>query len=353
VGLAGGVALGSGNYDGERDSPRSGGHRRESDASLGRLVGQVLVSSFDGGGVPAYLRRRLRAGQTAGAILFRKNAASPGAARGLTRAIQRSARGGALVAVDQEGGPVRILPFAGPDRPQPAQGGAGQVGAAARAAGRQLRAVGVNVNLAPVADLPGGPALRSRTFRGSPREIGAKVAAAARGYSGAKVAATAKHFPGLGAARVNTDHAPVTIDLRRAASAAALAPFRAAIAADVPLVMNSHALYPALDRRSIASQSRAVTTRLLRERLRFRGAVVTDSIEAEAVLRRSSVAEAARRSIAAGADLILMTGSGSWKLVYPYLLRQARRSAPFRARLAEAGSRVGALKRRLGLRVRG
>ena len=81
----------------------------------------------------------------------------------------------------------------------------------------------------------------------------------------------------------------------------------------------------------------------------FDGAVVTDSIEAQAVLDRSGVAQAAERSVEAGADLVLMTGSGSWNEVQPRLLRRARRDRAFRARVGEAAGRVLALKRRLGL----
>jgi beta-N-acetylhexosaminidase len=113
--------------------------------------------------------------------------------------------------------------------------------------------------------------------------------------------------------------------------------------------MASHALYPAFDRDRIASQSRALLVSLLRERLGFRGVVVTDSIEAQAVLARSGVAEAAERSVEAGADLVLMTGSGSWNLVQPRLVRRARRDAEFRARVREAAARVRRLKRTIGL----
>jgi beta-N-acetylhexosaminidase len=119
----------------------------------------------------------------------------------------------------------------------------------------------------------------------------------------------------------------------------------------VPLVMASHALYPAYDRARIASQSAPILTGLLRERLHFRGAVVTDSLEAQAVLDRSSVATAARRSIEAGADLVLMTGSGSWNQVFPALLAQARRSRSFRRQVERSAGRVIALKRSLGLRL--
>ncbi|HYZ70477.1 MAG TPA: glycoside hydrolase family 3 N-terminal domain-containing protein, partial [Thermoleophilaceae bacterium] len=128
-----------------------------------------------------------------------------------------------------------------------------------------------------------------------------------------------------------------------------LEPFRAAIAAGAPLVMSSHALYPALDRRRIASQSPAVLDELLRRRLGFRGAVVTDSLEAEAVLRRSRVDVAAVRSLRAGADLLLMTGPGSFGAVRDRVLATARRDPALRRRVDAAAERVLVVKARLGL----
>ena len=311
-------------------------------------VGQLIVSSFDGTRLPAWLRRRLRARETAGVILFGNNVASRQALRRLDRTMQRAGHGGLLVMTDQEGGPLRGLAFAGPVAAQPDQGSAAQIGSAARSAARQLERAGVNVALAPVADLPTGATMRPRAFA-SP--VSARVGASVRGWRRGGVAATAKHFPGLGSAGGNTDRGLVTIGLSRRALERDLSPFRAAIRARVPLVMASHALYPAYDRRRIASQSSAILTQLLRQRLGYDGVIVTDSIEAQSVVQRSSVAAAAERSVAAGADIVLTTGSASWKLIFPRLLRRARRSAAFRRRVEESAERVLALKRQLGLRA--
>ncbi|MBA3263012.1 MAG: glycoside hydrolase family 3 protein [Thermoleophilaceae bacterium] len=318
--------------------------------SLRQQVGQLTISSFPGSRPPPYIRRRLRAGETAGVILFSFNAGPPAQWQRLTRALQRNAHRGALVMVDQEGGDVRTVGWAGPVAAQPLQGSPATVRRGARTAAQQLRRAGVNVNLAPVADVPAGAsaALRSRVFAGDAAGIAERTRAAVEGIWAARLAATVKHFPGLGRAVVNTDDGAATIggDLRRD-----LVPFRAALRADVPLVMLSHAVYPALDERRIASQSPRIVTGLLRERLGFDGVVVTDSIEAQAVLDRSGVAVAAERSLRAGADLILMTGSASWNEVHPRLLALARRSASFRERVRRSAARVLELKRRLGLRL--
>ena len=203
----------------------------------------------------------------------------------------------------------------------------------------------MNVNLAPVADVPrAGSVMSTRSYSGDERGIAARTRASVRGLRDAGVAATAKHFPGLGGATVNTDDGPATV---RTPLDRDLVPFRAAIDEAVPLVMLSHASYSELNPQRIASQSRAIVTGLLRRRLGFDGVIVTDSLEAAAVLARSGVADAAERSIRAGADLILMTGSASWNDVFPRLLAVARRDSAFRKRIRESAARVLALKRAL------
>src|SRR5205085_2590198 len=162
---------------------------------------------------------------------------SPGQLHALTRSLQRAAAGAALICADQEGGAVRIVRFAPSAAAPPQLDTPAAAAAAARATARGLRTYGVNVNLAPVADVP-------------------------------------------------------------------------AIAAGVPLIMSSHAIYPRLSRLP-ASQSAAILVGLLRRELGFRGVAITDSLEARAVLSRSSVATAAVRSIRAGNDVALMTGPGS------------------------------------------
>jgi beta-N-acetylhexosaminidase len=313
--------------------------------SLRQQVGQLTISSFDSVTRPDYIRRRLRARETAGVILFGRNGGDASHWRRLTRSLQGPARGRALVMVDQEGGEIRTVAHAGPAAGQPFQGGPANVRRAARSAGRTLRAAGINVNLAPVADVPGaGSVMASRSFAGGPTGIGARVRASIRGLRDARVAATAKHFPGLGDSAVNTDDASATLP---GGVQEDLVPFRAAIAERVDLVMLSHALYPVLDAGRIASQSPAVVSGLLRRRLGFEGVIVTDSMEAQAVVSRSDVASAAERSVRAGADLILMTGSASWNLVFPRLLARARSDPGFRKRVRESAARVLALKSEL------
>ncbi len=321
---------------------------------LAQRVGQLIVMSFAGASVPGYVHDIFAARKAAGAILFGSNATSAHQVRSLTRRLQHDAHGAALIGADQEGGDVRIMKFAGPGPGQATQATPVAAAAAARGAARDLRHLGLNVNFAPVVDVASaGSAFYGRTFPGDARNVARLARAAIGAYRHGGVAPTAKHFPGLGAASANTDDQPVTI--RAPASVMRtrdLVPFRAAIAAGVPLIMAGHAVYPAFDAHHIASQSPTLLRTVLRGRLHYHGAIITDSEEARAVLARSSVSQAALRSIRAGCDLVLLTGPGSYSKVYPTLLRTARRSAAFRARVTDAATRVIALKRGLGLHVR-
>ena len=315
--------------------------------SLRQQVGQLIVLRFTGTAAPAYVRDALRERRAAGVILFHDNVTGPEQLRTLTRSLRR-AGGRPVVAVDQEGGEIRILPWAPPVASAPEQARAGSVRSDAEAAGKALSAAGITVSLAPVGDVPSveDAALGGRSFSPDPEAAGAAIAAAVAGWRAGGVAATAKHFPGLGGATVNTDDGPATVDRSRTElEATDLPPFEAAIRAGVPLVMVGHARYPAFDPDRIASQSSAIVEDLLRDRLRFRGVVVTDSMEARASLATGTITTVSERAIRAGADLVLLTGQGSYAPVYEHLLERAQSSPAFHARVRESAARVLALKR--------
>jgi beta-N-acetylhexosaminidase len=263
--------------------------------------------------------------------------------------VLREQGGRPIVAVDQEGGTVRRVPWVGPFAAQPELLRGGTVRSAATAAAKALRVAGITVTLAPVADVPSvaGAALASRAFSRDPQAASAAVRAAVRGWRAGGVASAAKHFPGLGAAPANTDDAIVTVRRSRPQLGAVdLPPFAAAIAAGVPLVMVGHARYPAFDRFRIASQSRPIIETVLREELGFRGVVVTDSMEAQASLATGTITKVSERAVRAGADLLLLTGRGSYGPVYEHLLAVARRDVAFRSRVRASAVRVLALKSR-------
>jgi beta-N-acetylhexosaminidase len=202
---------------------------------------------------------------------------------------------GALVFVDQEGGDIRAFRELPPARPAGRVRRRAEAYEAGVATGAALRRVRVDVDLAPVLDLPDGP-LGARQYRSPFFGL-----AFARGLAAGGVAACAKHFPGLGTLATSTDEQPYVRGHIRDAD---LAPYRSAIDAGVPCVMVGHGVYPTL------GPGRAViepaTYRLLRRSLGFRGITITDSLSVVHG-RAASWAVAAAR---AGADLLLVNNPG-------------------------------------------
>jgi beta-N-acetylhexosaminidase len=187
----------------------------------GQLAGARVITGFSGHHPPKALRRMIRTGEVSGVILFDGNVGGVRSVRRLTTELQSIPRPAGspplLVTVDQEGGLVRRLP--GPPKPSArAIGARGPLFAErlGHATGKSLRSMGVNVDLAPVLDLgrPGRAIFdEGRTFARKPRAVGQIGAEFALGLAAGGVAATAKHFPGLGAARLNTDNAVQKIRL--------------------------------------------------------------------------------------------------------------------------------------------
>ena len=216
---------------------------------------------------------------------------------------------GALVFVDQEGGPVRGLRELPPAKAPADMATTAEAHAAGRATGRALRRAGVHVDLAPVLDSRGGP-LGSRHFR-SP-EIGV---AFARGLASGGTAACAKHFPGLGSTPVSTDERP---RVRGVVTREELAAFRAAVRAGVPCVMVGHAFYSSLGPYR-ASMSPAAY-RLLRS-LGFDGVAITDSLN----IVKEPPRDWPVRAVRAGADLLLFTSAAHARRAIAQLVPLARR----------------------------
>jgi len=354
-----GVAVSAGGDDGGESSsaapartpaPEEVARKVNEGLPLSQQVGRLVVLRFAGTGVPGYVRRVLSEGRAAGAILFRDNLTGADQAKRLAGRLRQGAEGPPLIMIDQEGGDIRIFPWAPPATSQPRQFAAGTVGSDAEAAAKALRASGVNVTLAPVADVGSvpGAALAGRAFSSDFSSAAEATAESVKGWRKGRVAPTAKHFPGLGGATTNTDFGSATIE--RSAQQIRdedLVPFKAAIGAGVPLVMAGHALYPALDGERIASQSQPIIQGLLREELGFDGVVITDSTEAKAVQEITDVQEAALRNIRAGVDIVLTTGRGSYIHVYRALLAEAKRDPEFRERVRESAERVVALQQSL------
>ncbi len=317
-----------------------------------QLAGARVITGFPGQHPPAALRRMISAGQLAGVILFDGNVGGLRSVRRLTSELQSIPRPAGspplLVTVDQEGGLVRRLP--GP--PKPSARSVGARGALfaerlGRATGKSLRSMGVNVDLAPVLDLgrPGRAIFdEGRTFARNPRAVGQIGVGFARGLAAGGVVATAKHFPGLGAARLNTDNAVQRIPL----SAGKLRrndehPYTRFVAAGGAMVMLSTAIYPALSGKP-AALSRAIATGELRDRLGFRGVSITDALGSVAARAAGGPAKTSLAAASAGTDLVLYTSLGDAAKGQRALTRGLSNGSLDRAEFQASVSRILALR---------
>jgi len=329
--------------------------RASTSLTLAQIVGQHMVFAYDGLVPPPALRRRIARGEAAGVIIFARNVRSKGQLRDAMRSLQaierpRGLRAPLLVLADQEGGPVRRLPGA-PARAAADVSNADEARADGRAAARNLRSAGVNMNLAPVADVArSGSALERerRTYGRSADRVASLAGAFAAGLRAGGVRATAKHYPGFGAATVNTDNAPARIGASLATLRGTDArPFAALIGAGVDAVMLSTAIYPARDARPAAFSSRWLDGEL-RGRLRFRGVTMTDDLGTPAVASFGSLARRAVLAVDAGVDMPLFSSSyRSSAQAAEGLLAAARRGDLSRAALLAQARRVLALRAKL------
>jgi beta-N-acetylhexosaminidase len=321
-----------------------------------QLAGQRIVVGFDGTEIPAAVKQMVREGKAAGVILFADNLPSRAFARrlvGRLQAIQRprQLRDPLLVMVDQEGGLVKRLSGA----PAASAEGMGDRGAAySRRQGRRtaanLRDVGVNVNLAPVLDVgrPGGViAETDRAFGSTPRAVSATALPFAAAMQRGGVAATAKHFPGLGAARENTDFAVQRISLsKRTLRRVDEAPYRGFASAGGALVMIGSAIYPAFSDKP-ASLSRALASGELRGRLGFEGVSITDALGGAAIRAVGGPARVGVGAARAGTDLLLYTDYREGARAQRALLRKLRGGEMDRGRFERSVQRVLTLRHRL------
>jgi beta-N-acetylhexosaminidase len=311
------------------------------DAISQRHVGSVFLSGRSTAGVPA----------TAAVVST------------FTSLVNQSTTGGQplLVATDQEGGYVQVLQGTGFSRiPSGLEQGempTGQLQTSAQAWGAQLRAAGVNMNLAPVVDLVDS----ARAAAANPpigvfhREFGFDVAtieshadAFRAGMSSSGVATVIKHFPGLGDVSANTDTSTGVTDTRIGPDDPSVAIYRSEIAAGARCIMVSSAVYTRIDGSAPAIFSPTVVGSLLRDQLGFRGLVMSDDLSAARQVAAWSPADRAILAIQAGADIVLVSADPT---VAPQMvdavLAKAQSDAAFAKLVDSAARRVVALKSEL------
>jgi len=293
-----GGALAGANSGENRAAPPQAAAAAPSRAQLDRAVGQRIVTAIDGVSPNAALLRLARRGRIGGVILFERNVRSIAQVRRGMQRLQAAAKAGGhpplLVTVDQEGGTVKRFRSLPPTTSPRRMRNPGREGAATA---RALKGAGVNVNLAPVADVTNDPGsfLYDRSHRSA-----TATCAFARGLAAGGVRPTLKHFPGLGGAPANTDDAAVTLKASRKTLAARAAAYRRCGAAG--LVMLSNARYAAFG--NVPALIAPAVYRFLRTFTK--APTITDSLQAAALRGTSHVPI---RAVQAGVDYLLNTGS--------------------------------------------
>ena len=284
--------------------------------SLRKPLGQLILVGFHETQPDREFRDLIRCWNPGGVILFRRNVSDPDQILRMTESLQDCAAELPLfVAIDQEGGKVTRLPE--PFTQFPASrtlgrsGSAELVQACAEVMARELRAVGINFNLAPVLDVdtnPRNPIIGSRSFGPDPAQVARLGLAVLKGFRRQGILGAVKHFPGHGDTSLDSHLAlPIVDHPRDRLDRIELAPFRELIAHPdgAEALMTAHVVYPSLDPVMPATLSEAILTTILRLELRFRGIVLTDDLEMRAITDRFGPEEACLQALRAGADQIL------------------------------------------------
>ena len=318
-------------------------------------VGQLIICGFDGTEFTPQLCNRLSVMQPGGIILFKRNLVSPEQTHSLLRESQRAVAIPMFLCVDMEGGVVdRLRDMIAPVPP------VSQVAATGvrklyrdhgRLLGAEVRALGFNVDFAPVLDL-GLPAsskvLSSRTVSASPKDTIEYAKELLQGLKDCHVLGSGKHFPGLGGSNLDSHVDLPTVDRSwKQLWEEDLLPYRK-LKAQMPFVMVAHCAYPAVTKdRAPASISKKWLTDILRKKIGYRGIILSDDLDMGGVLAAASIEDAAVACIRAGADSFLVCQKEeSVERAYEAVLREAERDRRFRALVETAAKRIIGIKKR-------
>lgn len=332
--------------------------------SLSEQVGQVVMVAQSSTQASASGRRTIRRLKLGSVVLLGNSTAGRTRTARLTTSLRRDAGRvdgvGLLVAVDQEGGLVQRLQGAGftriPSAREQATWSDTTLRARATTWSRELAKAGVDLNLAPVADVVprsvgtrNAPIAALRRGYGPDADVVAdRTVAVLEGMHAGGTATAAKHFPGLGRVRGNTDVAATVVDGTTTRRDPLLRGFRADVRRGTEAVMLSSATYSRIDPDRPATYSRTVVEKMLRGDLGFRGVVVSDDLLGRA-LADTPVRTRGVRFLEAGGDLALVGDVGAAAAVHRGLVERARSHRSFRTRVEESATRVLELKSRQGL----
>ncbi|MDQ1689710.1 MAG: beta-N-acetylhexosaminidase [Frankiaceae bacterium] len=325
-------------------------------------IGQLFMVGEPATGATSTARSTLARYRVGNVILMGKSSAGTAAVAGVAAALRGSTTQAGVrpyVAVDQEGGYVQHLTGPGfstiPTALRQGQFTTDQLRADWKIWATQLHRAGINLDLAPVADVvPASVGTANQPIGRYYREyghttsvVGPHVSAAAQGMAQAAVGAAAKHFPGLGRATGNTDTASGVTDPTTRHDAY-LAAFRSAISAPTPFVMVSTAIYPNIAPHTIGAFSHLIVTTMLRYDLGFSGVIVSDSLQAKAV-SAYSYASRAILSLDAGVDILLITTDAPLSAMVSAIAQRMTSHSDFASVVKTAVMRVLKAKAKAGL----
>lgn len=290
--------------------------------TLEEKIGQVFQVGFTGTEVTPEIAAMIKHYHPGGIIYFRRNIGSPRQLSRLSNELQKLStegqRGGLplIISTDQEGGMSHQL-IGGTHFPgSMALGATGNValtGKTGQAIARELKAVGINMDLAPVLDVnnnPENPIVGVRSFGEDPLLVSKMGRAFIEGMQAEGVIACAKHFPGHGDTTIDSHlDLPVIRREREHLEKIELYPFRQAIRAGIDSIMTAHIYFPAIEPEENipVTLSYRVLTDLLRNELGYQGVIMTDCMEMKAIDHTFGTARGAVMAIEAGADIVLVT----------------------------------------------
>lgn len=288
--------------------------------NLQQKIGQMLVVGFDGTEVNDRIIRAIRDYHIGNIILFARNFKNPEQLYNLNKELQRiSLKENGLplfITVDQEGGMVTRITngatFFPGNMALSAGGNEEDAYMCGKYCGEELKAIGINFNLAPVLDVNNNkdnPVIGVRSYGENPARVSKLGSAYIKGLQESGIIATGKHFPGHGDTSVDSHLDLSSVNHNRdRLEEVELYPFKEAIKSGIKAIMSAHVMFPAYeDRRLPATLSDKVLTGLLRNRLNFNGLIVTDCMEMKAIDNYFGTEEAATMAIKAGADMIFIS----------------------------------------------
>ncbi|WP_422122270.1 beta-N-acetylhexosaminidase [Planococcus sp. X10-3] len=290
--------------------------------TLHKKAGRLMIAGFKGLTISEEIKQLIHTYHIGGVILFGRNIGTPEEILALTRSLQREAKSAGydvplLISIDQENGVVRRLGEGTTIIPGAMLLGAAQDPVNARKAGeltgKELKALGINWNLAPVVDInnnPKNPVIGVRSFGEDPKKVSELAKQSMLGMQDANVMTTLKHFPGHGDTSVDSHlDLPVIPHGLERLHAVELVPFKDCIAAGADAIMSAHVYFPALEGEDNlpATLSRSVITGLLREELGFEGVVTTDCMEMDAIAKGIGTISGSVKAVQAGVDLVMVS----------------------------------------------